>query len=291
MALMDNTNGTGTTMLVQPAYSGYNMGCNNGGGLFSGNGNDWIGILFLIALCSGGFGNYGGFGRTGGAGAGAMDNYVLTSDFSQLSKQISDSYSMTERKLDGISNGLCDGFYTQAQLVAGVNSNIANAQYNLANAITTNGYETRIGINGVNNQIASCCCDLRSDISNVNYNNAMNTNAIQQAVANGFCQTNFNSSNNTRDIITSTHGDTDRIIARIDAMESARQAEKIAELQAENQSLRFAASQQAQNAYLVSQLGQQCPKPAYVVQPPQQVTFPTNCCGGVNYAASGCSCA
>lgn len=287
MALMDNTNGTGTTMLVQPAYSGYNMGCNNGGGLFSGNGNDWIGILFLIALCSGGFGNFGGF--AGGAGAGAMDNYVLTSDFSQLSKQISDSYSMTERKLDGISNGLCDGFYTQAQLVACVNSNIANAQYNLANAITTNGYETRIGINGVNNQIASCCCDLRSDISNVNYNNAMNTNAIQQAVANGFCQTNYNNSNNTRDIITSTHGDTDRIIARIDAMESARQAEKIAELQAENQGLRFAASQQAQNAYLVSQLGPQCPKAAYIVQPPQQVTFPTNCCGGVSYA-SGCGC-
>ena len=52
------------------------------------------------------------------------------------------------------------------------------------------------------------------------------------------------------------------------------------------------ASQERQNQFLISQLGYQCPKPAYVVQPPQQVTFPTNCCGGVNYAGynNGCGC-
>ena len=51
------------------------------------------------------------------------------------------------------------------------------------------------------------------------------------------------------------------------------------------------ASQEAQNAYLLSEL-KPCPKAAYVVQPPQQVTFPTNCCGNVAYANynSGCGC-
>lgn len=315
MALTDLNNGTGTTMLVQPAYCGYGNVGNNGSGLF-GNNNDWLGILFLIALCNGGWGGFGG--GFGGGAQGAAENYVLASDFSQLSRQISDSYSMTERKLDGITNGLCDGFYTQAQLINGVNTGVAAAQYNLANAITTNGYETRNAVQGIGTQIASCCCDIREGISGVNYNNAMNTNALQaqingcccdvregianvncnaatntnaitQAVSNGFCQTNFNASNNTRDIIDSQHSDADRILARLDAMESARQAEKIAELQSENQGLRFAASQERQNAYLVSQLGSKCPQPAYVVQPPQQVTFPTNCCGGVNYAG-GCGC-
>lgn len=275
MALTDNT---GTTMLVQPSY-GYNA---NGGnnGLF-GSGNDWLGILFLIALCNGGWGGFGGFNGGFGVGSqGVADNYVLTSDFSQLSKQVSDSYSMTERKLDGITNGLCDGFYTQAQLVNGVNSNIANAQYNLANAISVGGYETRNAVNDIGNQMSQCCCNLKSEIANVNYNTAMNTNALNQAITNGLCQTNFNNSNNARDIIDSQHGDADRIIARLDAMENSRQAEKIAELQSENQGLRFAASQQAQNAYLVSQLGQKYPSPAYVVQPPTAINFPQGCCNG-----------
>ena len=30
-----------------------------------------------------------------------------------------------------------------------------------------------------------------------------------------------------------------------------------------------------------------CPKAAYVVQPAQPVTFPTNCCGNVAYANYG----
>ena len=44
--------------------------------------------------------------------------------------------------------------------------------------------------------------------------------------------------------------------------------EKISDLQSENQALRLAASQQAQNNYLVSQLGTKAPVPAYVVANP-----------------------
>lgn len=40
------------------------------------------------------------------------------------------------------------------------------------------------------------------------------------------------------------------------------------DLQSENQALRLAASQQAQNNYLVSQLGTKAPVPAYVVANP-----------------------
>jgi hypothetical protein len=67
-------------------------------------------------------------------------------------------------------------------------------------------------------------------------------------------------------------------------------AEKIQALRDDNMALRLAASQAKQNEYLISRLGDKCPEPAYIVQPPQQVTFPTNCCGTVNYASSGCGC-
>lgn len=81
--------------------------------------------------------------------------------------------------------------------------------------------------------------------------------------------------------------------------------DKIATLTAENQSLKFAASQQAQNAFitanqdaqtaeLIRRLGADCPVPAYVVPNP-------NCCYGnpigVGYPSygygqrdSGCGC-
>ena len=44
--------------------------------------------------------------------------------------------------------------------------------------------------------------------------------------------------------------------------------DKIATLTAENQSLKFAASQQAQNAYLLNELGNKAPVPAYIVANP-----------------------
>ena len=89
------------TMPVQPANT------NGGNGFGWGDGGLlWIIILFLFAFCGGWGGNWGGNGNTG---AGVVDGYVLTSDFANI-----------ERKMDGINNGMCDGFYRQAQLVNGV---------------------------------------------------------------------------------------------------------------------------------------------------------------------------
>lgn len=235
----------------------------NNDGLFGGNGSWFIIILFLFAFLG-----WGGNGF-GGGGSGAMQNYVLNSDFATLQRQIDSGFSSMERKGDTITNGLCDGFYTQAQLINGVNTNITQAQIaQMQNA------------NAIQSQLAQCCCDVRQQIGETNYNIATQANGVSRQIERGFCDTNYNMANGTRDIMQSTHADTDRIIARIDAMETARQAERIAQLQNENQSLRFAASQQAQNAYLIDRLNPNpCPQPAYVVQPPKQVTFPNYGCG------------
>ena len=59
--------------------------------------------------------------------------------------------------------------------------------------------------------------------------------------------------------------------------------------QAQINALQLAASQEKQTNYLISKLGPKCPEAAYVVQPPQQVTFPTNCCGTFT-GFNGCGC-
>ena len=70
--------------------------------------------------------------------------------------------------------------------------------------------------------------------------------------------------------------------------------DKIATLTAENQSLKFAASQSAQNAFItanqeaqtaeiIRRLGRDCPVPAYVVPNP-------NCCYNANVTYSNCGC-
>ena len=76
MALTDE-NGMNATMLVTPTGGvPYGGGYGGGNGLFGG-GDSWLGILFLIALCNGGFGFGGGFG-------GGYGNMMLGYDFPWL---------------------------------------------------------------------------------------------------------------------------------------------------------------------------------------------------------------
>lgn len=141
----------------------------NDDGMWGGNGAWWI-VLFLIF----GWGR-NGFGFGGGSGS-ATDGYILTSDFANI-----------ERKIDSVNTGMCDGFYTQAQLINGVNTNILT-QGNATNMAMMQGF------NGLQTQITDCCCQNR-------YDALQNANTTNNAIQSGFCQTNYNNSNNTRDII------------------------------------------------------------------------------------------
>ena len=69
-------------------------------------------------------------------------------------------------------------------------------------------------------------------------------------------------------------------------------------LESENNSLKLSASQANQNAVLMAAMdankaeilrrtGAECPTAAYIVQPPQPVTFPTNCCGQAQFGGCG----
>ena len=250
---------------------------------FGDDGNAWW--IILLLLFGWGRNGYGGFG--GGSGVG--ENYVLATDFATI-----------ERKLDSISNGICDTTFalnnTMTNGFANVQNTLCQGFSGVNNGITVNGYETRGAITDLGYRlqdcccktqqaIADCCCTTQRGLDGINYNMAMNTNALQQTM-----------NNNTRDILESNNNNTRAILDFLTQ-------DKISTLQSENQALKFQASQTAQNAFitanqeaqtaeLIRRLGADCPQPAYVVQPPTPVNFPTNCCGqftGYNYNNCGCN--
>ena len=97
------------------------------------------------------------------------------------------------------------------------------------------------GITALGTQMAQCCCDNRYDM-------AKGFSDLGYALATQSCETRQAIADSTRDIIDSNNAGVRSILDFLTQ-------DKIATLQAENQSLKFAASQQAQNAFLVDQLG------------------------------------
>lgn len=202
---------------------------NNGGGFgFGGDGAWWLIVLFLF-IFAGGWGN--GFGNNGNGGV--VDGYVLTSDFANV-----------ERKIDGVNDGLCNGFYQQAQLVNGTNMAMANgfAQAELSRSNQQAALMQQLTAMQMQNQ--ECCCENRAAIAQVRYD--MATQA---------CDTRNTVNTAARDIIDNQNQNSRAIL---DFLTQS----KLQDLQSENQGLKLAASQAAQNNYLISQL-RPTPIPSY----------------------------
>lgn len=248
----------------------------NGGGGIGGNNGWWV-LIILFALF-GGWGN--GYG--GGFGGGQVgDNYVLASDMSQLSRAIADSAAMTERKLDGVNNGLCSGFYQEAQLVGNLSTNMMAGFNTTQAAIKDCCCQTQQNISDVKYTIGATGTDISRGVergfADTNYNIATQANGITNAISNGFCQTNFNAQTNTRDIVDSQNAGTQAILARLDAMENSRLREK---LEAERDA-RYALQGQLDRAQLRTDIVNDvrpCPKPAYITCNP----FGCNCGNSYN---------
>ena len=256
------------TMPVMPAYSG---GYGAGNGMWGDGG--WIWLIVILGLF-GGWGGFGGFGRGYG-------NYANSPDFQGYATRadINEGFAFNglQRGVDAIQNGICDSTYA---LNNTINNGFHSTDLALCNGF--NGVQTQISNLGY--QLQDCCCQTQRAIDGVNYNMATNTSALQNTM-----------NNNARDIIDNQNAGTRQIL---DFLTN----DKISSLQAENQSLKFAASQANQNAVLqaamdantaeiIRRTGNDCPIPAYVVPNP-------NCCYGTPYGVlnngygcnSGCNC-
>ena len=228
----------------------------------------WIIVLLLFGWGRNGFG--GGFGGNDGGncyyGFGAPNIY---GKLDGITYGISDaSFSLNNTMTNGFANvqsALCQGF-------SGVNNGITVNGYETRGAITDLGYRLQDCCCKTQQAIADCCCQTQRSIDNVRFENAQNTCAITNAL-----------NNSTRDILESNNNNTRAILDFLTQ-------DKISTLTAENQTLKFQASQTAQNAFitanqdaqtaeLIRRLGADCPVNAVVVQPNTPVTFPVNCCG------------
>lgn len=209
-----------------------------------GDGAWWLLLLFLFA----GWGNGGNFGGNNNV----RDAVSYGFDINNL-----------ENGIRGLEHGLCDGFYDMnTSLLTGF-GNVTMGNIQNTNAITSQ-------LSNMAAQNAACCCEterlIERGLCEVNYNILTQANA-----------TNTNIANAARDVIENNNNG---VRAILDFLTQ----DKIATLQAENQALRLTASQQAQNAFLLDQLGTKAPIPAYMVANPY-----VNYGCGINYYA-GCGC-
>ena len=247
---------TETTMQVQPVY-----GNGNGGFGWGGDWASWI-ILFLIF----GMFGWGGYGNAGGVNSPAGQGWATRADINEgfalnnLESGQRDILGSVTSGFHGVDNAICQlGYQTQQGFN---NTNVALMQ----------------GHNALATQLANCCCETREAIQGVNYN-----------LATQACDTRNTIQNSTRDIIDNQTSGINAIMGKLSQMEYNGLNDKYQAALAENQALKFQASQTAQNAFitanqeaqtaeLLRRLGRDCPVPAYWVNPPTPVPVPCGTC-------------
>lgn len=164
---------------------------------FEGQGSwFWIVVLFLFMFGSGNgmFGNQGNLTRA-----------EMTDGFNNQS---------VLRKLDGITQGLCDGFYAM-------------------NTGMLNGFNT-VGSQIAENRFAAqqCCCETNRNIDNVRYEASKNTCDITSAIH--------------------AEGEATRALINANTMQALR--DKLEDKDRELMTANFQLSQQAQSANLIAEL-------------------------------------
>lgn len=241
----------------------------NNDGMFGGDGSWWIIVLFIFAFFGWGNNGWGNNGNGGGYTATAATQADIQRGFDN---------SAVISKLDGINSGLCDGFYAMNNGMLtgfnGINTNIMQTGFGIQQAINADTVANMQNTNALQAQLANCCCETREAIQGVNYNMAQNTCALQNTM-----------NNSTRDILDNQNSNTRAILDYLCQKETA-------DLRAENQALKLAASQSAQNAYIAANQEAQTaelirrinpmPVPSYVVPAP----YPYSGCG----CNTGCNC-
>ena len=220
-----------------------------------GDGAWWIVILLIFG--------WGGFGGNGWGCNGAGNGYTDAAIQRGFDNQTVVS------KLDGINNGICSLGYDQLAQMNGINTNILQTGFGIQQAINADTVSGMQNTNAIQStltnmaaQNASCCCETQRQIergfADTNYNMATQACQTRQAIA-----------DSTRSILDYLCQD------------------KIATLQAENNDLRRAASQDRQNALLTTAMTAQTNQiinavnptaiPAYVVPNPNAYAYGCGC--------------
>lgn len=215
---------------------GYGDGFGYGGGWFM-----WIIVLFALM---GGWGN--GWNRGNGAG------------LTQVEMQQGFDTQSILRKLDGIQNGLCDGFYAQ-------NSTMLTGFNGVQRDLCTGFSAVNAGIAENRFAMQNCCCETNRNIDAVRAENYKNTCEITNAIH--------------------AEGEATRALINSNTMQNLR--DKLADKDRDLQTANFQLSQQAQSANIIGTL-RPYPQPAYITCSPYVAS---NFGWGCGNFGCGCGCA
>ena len=205
--------------------------------------NPFVYLVWIWAFSAFG-GGFGGFGNN------AATQGTLTR------AELYDGFTMNnlERQVQGVQNGLCDGFYA-------VNTSMLQGQNALQSQLCQ-------GFNGVNNNIAEnryaaqqCCCETNRNIDAVRAENYKNTCEITNAIH--------------------AEGEATRALINSNTMQELR--DRLTAKDQELQTANFHLSQQAQNSTLINAL-RPFPQPAYITCSPYVSNNGFGACG------CGCGC-
>ena len=186
-------------------------------GGYGGNGSMWGGdwsAWIILFLIWGAFG--GGWGNGFGGGFGGANGPGFQGYATR--SDINEGFA-----LNGLQNGQTS-----------IRDAVSNGFHGVDTAVCNLGYQTQAGFNALGAQLAQCCCDTQRSIDGVRYD--MATQA---------CDTRNTIQSSSRDIIDNAYANSRAILDFLTQ-------DKIATLTAENQSLKFQASQAAQNAFITA---------------------------------------
>lgn len=177
---------------------------------------------------------------------------------------------------------LYDGFAIQNidSAVRNVQNGISDATYALNNAITSGFHGVDRAVCDLGYAMKDCCCQTQRAIDGVNFN-----------MAKGFCDLGNVINMQTRDIIDNQNanyrGLMDFMVQEKLASKDARIAALEGQLGRAEQNGVIRAAIDASTAEIIRRTGNECPTPAYWVNPPTAVKVP---CGWGQNNGCGCGC-
>ena len=216
-----------------------------------GIGNGDFGSWIILFLLFGMFGGWGGNGYGWGGNNGGTGLGSPSGQGWATRTDINEGFA-----LQGLQNGQTS-----------IKDTVVSGFHGVDNAVCQLGH-----------QMQDCCCQTQSAIQGVRYDIATSAAATQNTIQ-----------NTTRDIIDNQTSGINAIMGKLSQMEYNGLNDKYQAALAENQALKFQASQTAQNAFitanqeaqtaeLLRRLGRDCPVPAYWVNPPTPVPVPCGTC-------------
>lgn len=235
------------------------------------NNNCWTWILVLFILMGGNWGNWNN----------RNDNAMeLMQGQARLEKAVYDSNNNQTigDQIRGITYGIADSTYALNNAIGNVGQSLTRDNFGIQKDILVGNGNIQRDLMGVGNGIQRSVSEIgyQATIQGLN-----NTNMLGQAInqnrfdyANGICATNHNidsvkydNAMNTCRITNNATELTQKVLDRIDRLESNAKDSEIANLRQQLAGANLLASQQAQNAQLVQTL-RPFPNPAYIVSSP-----------------------